>query len=70
MFVIAELAPFYREDTRMMSVSIDYEPRFRVGTPELVFDGLDGADRNYGIAADGQRSWLSNQSTLPRLQSN
>jgi len=49
---------FYREGTRMMSVSINYEPRFSAGTPELVFDGLPGAAcfaRNYDISADGQR---------------
>jgi len=49
---------FYREGTKMMSVSIDYEPRFSVGIPELLFDGLDEADcsgRNYDISVDGQR---------------
>jgi hypothetical protein len=49
---------FYRESTRMMSVNINYEPSFSAGTPELVFDGLDGADclgRNFDISVDGQR---------------
>ena len=49
---------YYRESTRMMSVSINYEPRFSAATPELVFDGLPEASclgRNYDISADGQR---------------
>ncbi|MCZ6758825.1 MAG: protein kinase, partial [Gemmatimonadetes bacterium] len=49
---------FYREGTRMMSVSIDYEPRFSMGTPELVFDGLEVADcggLRYHLSPDGQR---------------
>ena len=42
----------------MMSVSIDYEPRFSMGTPELVFDGLEVANcggLGYHLSPDGQR---------------
>ncbi len=49
---------FYVEGTRMMSVSIDYEPRFIAGTPALVFDGMVGTGcrgRGYDLSPDGQR---------------
>ncbi len=49
---------FYLEGTRMMSVSIDYEPRFSAGTPALVFDGTitdNCRGRSYDLSRDGQR---------------
>ena len=42
----------------MMSVSIDYEPRFIASTPALVFDGMVGTGcrgRSYDLWPDGQR---------------
>ena len=50
---------FYRESTRLMSVSIDLEPNFSPGSPEIVFDGLPPAASclglTYDLSPDGQR---------------
>ena len=50
---------YYRNGTKMMAVSVETEPEFTAGVPEIIFEGsyfapvADG--RNYDISHDGQR---------------
>ena len=55
---------FYRNDDRMMAVSIDTGPEVVVGLPKVLFEGvynrLGWARRNYDVTADGQRFLMVN----------
>ncbi|MFQ5641579.1 MAG: hypothetical protein ACE5IR_26695 [bacterium] len=50
---------FYRNGYKMMAVSIQAEPEFRAGTPQLLFEAEYDLhrydDRNYDVTRDGQR---------------
>ncbi len=50
---------FYRNGHKMMSVSIETEPEFRAGPPQVLFEAEYDLhpfdDRNYDVTQDGQR---------------
>jgi len=49
---------FYRHGDKMMAVEITTQPRFTVGTPQMLFEGRYAASvmvPSYDVSADGQR---------------
>ncbi|MHC4695034.1 MAG: hypothetical protein ACYS67_20070, partial [Planctomycetota bacterium] len=48
---------FYRSGDKMIAVTFETEPKFRVTSRDVVFEGkyLTGLYRNYDVSKDGQR---------------
>ncbi|UCC98962.1 MAG: PD40 domain-containing protein, partial [Phycisphaerales bacterium] len=55
---------FYRCGDKMMALTIETEPEFRVIDSEVLFEGqyLTGARRNYDVSGDGQRFLMVKES--------
>ena len=70
----------YRNDDKMMVVSVQTEPTFRFGTPKVMFEGLyvrsrlsgDGGATNpyYDVSQDGQRFLMIKQEQRESAQIN
>src|SRR5215472_4085060 len=64
---------FFRSEDRMMSVSVETQPSFKVGTPQMLFRGggylgVGGshlATANYDVAADGQHFLMVKEKDAP-----
>ncbi|MHC4632354.1 MAG: TolB-like translocation protein, partial [Planctomycetota bacterium] len=55
---------FYRSGDKMMAVTYETEPEFRVTGSEVLFEGryLSGWYRNYDVSLDGQRFLMIKES--------
>ena len=58
---------FYQEGSRMMAVSVQTDPIFAHGTPQVLFQGSHyisaGNGRNYDLAPDGRFLMMSRAQT-------
>jgi serine/threonine-protein kinase len=66
---------FYRYEEQMMAATVETEPVFRAGAPQVLFEGRYAVDagpnaRNYDISPDGQRFLMIKEEQTERGQIN